>query len=152
MKINVSLSAKLPHEKKARKQSGVIPYRKKKDGTIEILLIRTKHAGNWGLPKGGVEDGMTALDSALKEAMEEGGVLGKPKDFVDIMKYVKGKTGRKQHVEWFIMKVKTMLTDYDEALTRERKWFESEKALRKVDKKLRPILQKGLDIIDSYGN
>lgn len=151
MMINVSLSAKLPSEKKPRKQSGVIPYRKKKDGTIEILLVRTTNAGNWGLPKGGVEKGMTPLDSALKEAMEEAGVLGKPKDFVDIMRYVKGKTGREQHVEWFVMKVKKMLTEYDEAGMRERKWFESEKALRKVDKKLRPILQQGLDIIDSYG-
>lgn len=151
MMINVSLSAKLPHEKKPRKQSGVIPYRKKKDGTIELLLIRTTHAGNWGLPKGGVEPGMTPLDSALKEAMEEAGVLGKPKDFVDIMRYVKGKTGREQHVEWFIMKVKTMLTEYDEALTRERKWFKADKALRKLDKKLRPIVEQALDIIDSYG-
>ncbi|EBY9527565.1 NUDIX domain-containing protein [Salmonella enterica subsp. enterica serovar Infantis] len=149
--VALSASAKLPSEKKARKQSGVIPYRKKKNGTIEILLVRTTNASNWGLPKGGVEKGMTALDSAMKEAMEEAGVLGKPKDFVDIMKYVKGKTGRAQTVEWYIMKVKQILTEYDEAGMRERKWFEAEKALRKVDKKFRPIMQQALDIIDSYG-
>jgi len=151
MKIKVSLSAKLPSEKKPRKQSGVIPYRKNSKGEIEILLIRTTHAGKWGLPKGGIEKGMTAVDSALKEAMEEAGVLGKPKDFVDIMRYVKGSTGRDQHVEWFIMKVQRMLTEYDEAATRERKWFKAEKATRKLDKKLRPIMEQALDIIDSYG-
>lgn len=150
MIVNVSLSAKLPSEKKARKQSGVVPYKKKK-GEVQILLIRTTHGNNWGFPKGGVEKGMTPLDSALKEAMEEGGVLGKPKDFIDIMKYVKGKTGRAQNVEWFIMKVKQELDEYDEAGMRERKWFSAEKAMKKVDKKLRPILAQALDIIDSYG-
>ena len=84
MKLMISTSARKP-----RQQSGVVPYRKKRDGSVEILMVRSTHAGNWGLPKGGVEAGMTPLASAMKEAEEEAGAVGVAKDFVDITEYVK---------------------------------------------------------------
>ena len=141
----ISTSARKP-----RQQSGVVPYRKKRDGSVEILMVRTTHAGNWGLPKGGVEVGMTPLSSAMKEAEEEAGAVGVAKDFVDITKYVKGSTGRAQVVEWYVMRVKGLLTEYLEAGRRERRWFKIDKAIKKADKKVASVIEAAAPIIDLY--
>lgn len=145
MKLMISTSARKP-----RQQSGVVPYRKKRDGSVEILMVRTTHAGNWGLPKGGVEAGMTPLASAMKEAEEEAGAVGVAKDFVDITEYVKGSTGRAQVVEWYVMRVKGLLTEYLEAGRRERRWFKIDKAIKKADKKVASVIEAAAPIIDLY--
>ena len=145
MKINISMSAKA---KKPRIQSGVVPYRYNMEtGELEVLMIRTKHAKNWGFPKGGAEPHLTLIASALKEADEEAGAIGTPGPFVMTSEYVKGSTGRAQHVTWFVMHVKRLKQSYMEVNLRERRWFEVDKALRKVDKGFKPILKKALKTI-----
>jgi ADP-ribose pyrophosphatase YjhB (NUDIX family) len=43
------------------------------DGATHVLLIRDPY-GNWGLPKGHVEDGESLTDAALREVREETGL------------------------------------------------------------------------------
>src|SRR5690349_4267028 len=57
------------------KQAGMIPYRRTDTG-LEILLITSKRRGNWIVPKGIIDPGETAIQSACKEAYEEAGVKG----------------------------------------------------------------------------
>jgi len=57
------------------RQSGVIPYRFTGDG-LQILLVTSSSGTRWVVPKGDVEPGLTALESAVKEAYEEAGIVG----------------------------------------------------------------------------
>lgn len=148
MNVIISLSAKDPIDKKPRIQSGVVPYRvNPSTGEIEVLMIRTKHAKNWGLPKGGKEDHLTLKASALKEADEEAGAIGTPGKKVMETEYVKGSTGRRQHVTWFLMTVTRTKDNYLEAKLRQRKWFTLDKALKKIDRGFHPILKKAAKML-----
>ncbi|WOL24354.1 nudix hydrolase [Yersinia phage fHe-Yen9-02] len=147
MEIMISLSAKA--EKAARIQSGVVPYRIK-GGEIEILMIKTKHANNWGLPKGGLEPDLSLIESALKEADEEAGAIGRPGMVIGQSEYVKGSTGRRQHVTWYLMHVTKLKQDYMEVNQRDRKWFSVDKAVSKIDKGFLPILMKGLKLLAKH--
>ena len=57
------------------KKVGVLPWRRMSGG-IEILLITTRDTRRWVVPKGAVQNGLTAQESAEREAFEEAGVLG----------------------------------------------------------------------------
>ncbi len=60
---------------KQRQQVAAVCYRVGKCG-IEFLLVQTR-GGRWIFPKGGVEPGLTAAQSAAQEAFEEAGVHGR---------------------------------------------------------------------------
>jgi 8-oxo-dGTP pyrophosphatase MutT (NUDIX family) len=53
----------------------VIAHRSGSDGP-EILLVTSRSAGRWIIPKGNIEPELTARESAAMEAYEEGGVKG----------------------------------------------------------------------------
>lgn len=57
------------------RQSGALPY-SMVDGRVVFLLITSRRTGRWIFPKGAIEPGMTAWQSAANEAMEEAGVTG----------------------------------------------------------------------------
>ena len=46
------------------------------DGGVEVCLIRPIGRSVWGLPKGGVEEGETLAETALREIAEETGLIG----------------------------------------------------------------------------
>lgn len=46
----------------------------------QVLLILHKKGGHWGLPKGGAEEGETPEQTALRELMEETGLMDCPLD------------------------------------------------------------------------
>ena len=48
---------------------------RKRDG-LEVCLIRPSGRSVWGLPKGGVEDGETFAEAAVREISEETGIEG----------------------------------------------------------------------------
>ncbi|TLU85640.1 MAG: NUDIX hydrolase [Chlorobium sp.] len=54
------------------KQSGVIPVIENR-----LVLITSRRSGNWIIPKGYVEKGLTPHESAAKEAYEEAGLIGR---------------------------------------------------------------------------
>lgn len=114
------------------KQSGVIPYRRKK-GRIEILLVSNRRRSRWVIPKGMVAKGLDERTSATKEALEEAGVLGKvSKNRVGRFKY--DKWGGICRVTVFLMEVHTMLDQWPEQ-DRKRRWVGLVKARKLVDEK-----------------
>lgn len=131
----------LPVKRKARKQSGVIPYRMR-NGTVEVMLVSRTHSDKWGIPKGGLESDMSKKESAANEAFEEAGLVGKVKKKVGSYKYIKGKTGRQQTVNVYAMKVKRVLNKWLEDHRRERRWFTVEEAQRSLPNKFKPMLEK----------
>jgi 8-oxo-dGTP pyrophosphatase MutT (NUDIX family) len=60
---------------KRRQQVAAVCYRVRRGG-IEFLLVQTR-GGRWIFPKGGVEPGLTHVQSAALEAFEEAGVHGR---------------------------------------------------------------------------
>lgn len=61
------------------RQSAVIPYRVKKNKT-EVMLITSSKNNHWVFPKGIHEPGLSAQESAAKEAYEEAGIEGLVED------------------------------------------------------------------------
>ena len=113
-------------------QSAVIPYRVKKKG-MEVLLVTSSSGRRWVAPKGLVESGMTAWDSAAKEALEEAGVLGKvSKELLGSYRYEKW--GGQCEVEVYAMRVTEELSEWDED-DRDRAWYSPEEAADLVKEK-----------------
>jgi len=133
----------LPKFKKPRKQGAVIPYMFDDKGNILIVLIKSKHGGNWGLPKGAIEKHLTNKKSAKMEALEEAGLKGKMGMKIGEYEYVKGLTERKQHVRVYPMLVKKMLKTYLESKWRIREVMPAHKAIKKLKKK-QSVLVKAL--------
>jgi len=109
-------------------QAAAVPFRTSEAG-VEVLLIRRRPDGGWGIPKGLIDPGRTALEAAANEAMEEAGVEGEllPAT-LGVFEYVKfGGTCR---VEVFGLRVSRVHDHFDEERLRERRWFPLEEAAR----------------------
>jgi ADP-ribose pyrophosphatase YjhB (NUDIX family) len=61
---------------RALMEAGVLAYRPRKDGELEILLVSKRRSKKWGIPKGRVEPQLSFGELAAKEAFEEAGVIG----------------------------------------------------------------------------
>ncbi|MBF2065867.1 MAG: NUDIX hydrolase [Calothrix sp. C42_A2020_038] len=118
--------------KKRLQQSGVIPYRVQ-NGTTEVLLITTRNQHNWVVPKGGIIDGMSAPDSAAKEAWEEAGVIGQVNPN-QLGSYKYQKNGKTYHVEMFSLPVDIESEEYPEVGQRIRQWVSLQEAVQQVKK------------------
>ncbi len=115
---------------KVFKQSGAIPYRVN-NGKIEILLITTRKFQDWVIPKGDIPNGMSAPDSAAKEAWEEAGVIGQI-DVNELGTYKYRKQGKNYCVKMYLLPVEVLSEDYPEANQRKRQWVEVTEAIRQV--------------------
>lgn len=112
-----------------RRQSGVIPYRLRK-GSLEILLITSRKARCWIIPKGIIERDYSARNSAAKEALEEAGVKGSVhRKLLGIYRH--RKLGQTCAVKVYPMRVTRMYKVWEEA-DRDREWVSLEKALKLV--------------------
>lgn len=123
-------------------QSAAIPWRRV-DGRLEFLLVASRTGKRWVIPKGVQELGMTAHDSAAKEAFEEAGVRGTI-DPEPLGSYEYAKWGGTCTVTVFGLEVNECLPDGEWVEShRMRLWLASEKAARRVDEPgLRAILEK----------
>lgn len=99
-------------------QAGVIPFRRRGDG-FEVVLVTSRRRGCWIFPKGLIEPGRTAAESAAAEAFEEAGVLGRTlPDPVGAYRYRKWRG--ECRVTLFLLEVETLLEDWPEAAERRR--------------------------------
>lgn len=57
-------------------QVAALPWRRRADGEIEVLLVTTRGTGQWMVPKGWPMLGKTWPEAAAQEAWEEAGVRG----------------------------------------------------------------------------
>ncbi|WP_083607561.1 NUDIX domain-containing protein [Thalassospira sp. TSL5-1] len=128
------------------RQSSVIPFRVKQDDdageNIEILMTLSSSGKHFVIPKGAIDPGMSAVESAQKEAREEAGCIGTALEPA-IGSYHYQKWGARCDVEVFAMKVTELLpeTDWEEA-HRGRKWVTLAQAIEIVrEDGLRKILK-----------
>jgi 8-oxo-dGTP pyrophosphatase MutT (NUDIX family) len=111
-------------------QSGIIPYRKR-GGQFEVLLITSRKKRRWIIPKGFIKRPLSSEASAIQEAFEEAGVLGRIQrpaaGFYSLKKW-----GTLCHVEVFLLQVHTVLDDWPESTERKRQWMVLREALKRV--------------------
>ena len=124
-----------PSGDRAPQQAAAIPFRHR-EGAVEICLITTVQAGRWTIPKGFIEPGDTAPETAVKEAREEAGlhgrVVGGPVGYYDI-----AKQGGRYRVAVYLMHVDRVDDAWEEQSLRQRRWV----PVRRAEKLLagRPV-------------
>ena len=130
------------------RQSAVLPYRQGPDG-LEVLLVTSRKRSRWVLPKGIVEPGLTAPQSAAKEAREEAGVDGHV-GAESLGSYRYKKWGGTCEVEVFPMEVRVEKEAWPEMQIRQREWMTLGEASNRVtEKRLKEILRGLPDAIDA---
>ena len=101
-------------------QAAAVPFRRR-GGEVEICLITTVNTGRWTIPKGFIDSGDTAAETALREAREEAGihgrVVGGPVGYYDIIK-----AGARYTVAVYLMEVGRVDDEWEEQDTRQRRW------------------------------
>lgn len=117
-------------------QYGVIPWRRKPAGGVEILLITSRETRRWVVPRGNPIAGLRSYESAAQEAYEEAGVRGGVEER-PIGTYTYGKRRRDGSivpaaVELFRMLVCEEAADWPERSERERRWFAPAEAAEAV--------------------
>lgn len=122
-------------------QAAAIPFRVKKDGGVEVLLIRWKEEDKWGVPKGLIDPGNTARETAEIESMEEAGISGELLD-TELGQFTYTKFGGTCRVRVFALRVTTEHAEYLENGHRVRHWFPLETAVENVAREpLKAILR-----------
>lgn len=112
-------------------QSSVIPYRIRK-GKPEVLIILSSRLKHWVVPKGIKEPGLTARQSAAKEAWEEAGVEGKVGHEM-LGSYQYQKWGASCTVHVYPMEVEKIISEKEwEEAHRGRKWIAPEQAVQSL--------------------
>lgn len=130
-----------PTARGQHRQSAVIPYRATAAG-VEVLLITSRGRGDWIVPKGYVEDGMSEADSAAKEAWEEAGVRGKVASASAVGSFAVEKLGVVWHVAVYDFEVCTVADAWPEHGERERRWASVAEAASLVRRaELRDLIQ-----------
>jgi phosphohistidine phosphatase len=116
-------------------QSSVIPYRLR-DGKPEILLIGSSQQKHWVVPKGIHEPGLTAQESAAREALEEAGIEGTVSASA-LGSYDYKKWGASCRVDVYAMEVTRILPEEEwEERHRRREWVTPEAAAQRLRREM----------------
>ncbi len=106
----------------------------RKEGALELCLIRPVGRTVWGLPKGGLEAGETPEQAALREVSEETGIQGvidEKLGFIDYTFYARGQSGRvHKTVHYFLMHAVGGDTGRHDHEVSEARWATFREALR----------------------
>jgi 8-oxo-dGTP pyrophosphatase MutT (NUDIX family) len=117
-------------------QYGALPYRRRADASIEIMLITSRDTGRWLIPKGWPEPGLGGAEAAAREAHEEGGLVGRMADrAIGFYHYDKRlRDGSTVHcaVEVFALEVEQQLKSWPEQDERRIRWLDPEEAAEAV--------------------
>jgi 8-oxo-dGTP pyrophosphatase MutT (NUDIX family) len=98
------------------RQAAALPLRRGR-----VCLITSRNGKRWIIPKGWIEPGQSAGETALQEAWEEAGLVG-ALEREPIGSYLYEKDGQQFHVTVFVMKVTSVEQDWPERNFRERSW------------------------------
>jgi len=104
------------------KQSSVVPFRRN-EGALEVLIISSSKRKHWVVPKGIHDPGLTAQESAAKEAFEEAGIEGR---------VLKGPIGSYSYPKWDATCDVAVYPMEVERVLPEEKWEESHRGRRWV--------------------
>lgn len=118
-----------------RVQYAALPYRIRRDGTVEVRLITSRETRRWVIPKGWPMKGVTPAKAAARETFEEAGLLGtvsrKPLGLYTYDKRLANRTVPCD-VMVFPLKVKRQLRNWPERSQRFGFWFSIESAAAAV--------------------
>jgi 8-oxo-dGTP pyrophosphatase MutT (NUDIX family) len=110
-----------------REQYAALPFRRRADGSVEVLLITSRRTGRWIIPKGWPANGMKPFELAAREAMEEGGVIGRiderPIGSYQHKKTLGDGTSVRCRVDVFALEVDTQMQAWPEFHQRTTRWF-----------------------------
>lgn len=84
--------------------AGGVPWRRKKSGNVEVLLVHRPKYDDWSLPKGKLDEGESAEEAAVREAEEETGFRVKLGDELPSTDY-HDRFGRPKHVRYWVMDI-----------------------------------------------
>jgi 8-oxo-dGTP pyrophosphatase MutT (NUDIX family) len=117
--------------------AGGVVYRRGDDGSLEILLAsRRTRRGDlaWGLAKGGIEDGESNEDAAIREVREETGIVAQIEGSLGETKYfyVWEDVRIRKTVHFFLMRAVGGDTDDRDDEMEEIRWFPMERALKRA--------------------
>ena len=109
------------------RQAAALPLRNGR-----VCLVNSSNGKRWIIPKGVIEPGQTAGETALQEAWEEAGLVGvltgEP-----IGSYLYEKWCGTCHVTVFAMQVNEVAQDWPEREIRQRVWLSANGALQRID-------------------
>ncbi len=125
-------------------QSAVIPYRVRAD-SAEILVITSRKAKRWVIPKGVKEPGLSAQASAAREALEEAGIEGVV-SAQPVGHYEYSKWGGTCRVAVFAMAVETVHEHWQESYRR-REWVGVDEAEARVDEEALKRLIRSIPVL-----
>ena len=117
----------MPNSPEAIIQAAAIPLRGGR-----VCLVTSRSGKRWVIPKGNLEDGMTAGEIALKEAWEEAGLSGSLQQ-EPVGSYVYEKAGQVYHVTVFLMQVNHVADNWPERGMRVRSWLTIGQAAGRVE-------------------
>jgi 8-oxo-dGTP pyrophosphatase MutT (NUDIX family) len=111
----------------------------------KICLVTSSSGKRWVVPKGVIDPGMTAGETALQESWEEAGLVGilQPDP---LGTYFYKKWESTCHVTVFRMEVTEAADDWPERTLRERAWVTFRQALTQLeDEGLRELIRKAAE-------
>jgi 8-oxo-dGTP pyrophosphatase MutT (NUDIX family) len=118
------------------RQAAAIAVRQNK-----ICLVTSSNGKRWVVPKGLIDPGHTAGETALNEAWEEAGLVGTISS-EPLGSYLYSKLGRTYHVIVFLMQVTKATEDWPEQALRQRVWVTLDGALEQIeDPGLRELIE-----------
>ncbi len=122
------------------RQAAALPLRGGK-----VCVITSSNGKRWVIPKGLIEPGQTAGETALQEAWEEAGLVGTLHQ-EPIGSYLYEKYGKTYHVIVFVMDVTEVAQDWPERLVRQRSWVSHAGVFERIeDPGLIEVLRMALD-------
>jgi 8-oxo-dGTP pyrophosphatase MutT (NUDIX family) len=145
--------ARIPTQKEV--SAGGVVYRRNDDGTLEILLAsRRTRRGDlaWGLAKGGIEDGETNEDAAIREVREETGIVAEIEGSLGETKYfyVWEDVRIRKTVHFFLMRAVGGDPDDRDDEMEEIRWFPMERALKRAGYRgEREVLGRAAELLES---
>jgi 8-oxo-dGTP pyrophosphatase MutT (NUDIX family) len=132
--------------------AGGVVYRREEDGIEVVLASRRTRRGDlaWGLAKGGIEDGESMEDAAVREVREETGIraeietsLGETRYF-----YVWEDVRIRKTVHFFLMRSIGGDPDDRDDEMEEVRWFPLERALKRAAYRgERDVLQRAAELL-----
>lgn len=124
-------------KRETRTQFAALPFRVKKKGDVEVMLISSLDTGRWIIPKGWPMDGMRPAEAAAQEAWEEAGLRGRVHGSVlglySYSKWLDEELSIPCVVLVFPMEVSQVDEVFPEAGQRKIKWMSRKKAAQRVE-------------------
>jgi 8-oxo-dGTP pyrophosphatase MutT (NUDIX family) len=129
----------MPDDRSWLRQAAAIPVR---NGAV--CLVSSRSGKRWVIPKGIIDPGMTAPETALQESWEEAGLKGELEP-EPMGSYLYDKWGGTCHVTVYLMHVTEVAEDWPERVSRVRRWLKPGQVLSEIQgEDLRRIVGKAL--------